>query len=92
MHPLHVLVHLGQAGEQDALFVYGTPAADVACRAGDVNRYDQDLQTVPPGQDHGPRRLRRRLVRLLICPTTRACYIRDRDGGRIVCALAPGDV
>ncbi len=38
MHPLHVLVHLGQAGEQNALFVYGTPAADAACSAGYVNR------------------------------------------------------
>jgi len=38
MHPLHVLVHLGQAGEQNALFVYGTPAADAACAAGYVNR------------------------------------------------------
>lgn len=37
MHPLHVLVHLGQAGEHNALFVYGTPAADAACWAGYVN-------------------------------------------------------
>lgn len=38
MHPLHVLVHLGQAGEHQALFVLGTPAADAACAAGYVNR------------------------------------------------------
>lgn len=38
MHPLHVLVHLGQPGEQNALFVYGTPAAAAACAAGYVNR------------------------------------------------------
>ena len=38
MHPLHVLVHLGQAGEHNALFVYGTDAADAACWAGYVNR------------------------------------------------------
>jgi len=38
MHPLHVLVHLGQAGEHNALFVYGTAAADAACAAGYVNR------------------------------------------------------
>ena len=38
MHPLHVLVHLGKAGEQNALFVYGTPAADAACAGGYVNR------------------------------------------------------
>ena len=38
MHPLHVLVHLGQAGEHTARFVYGTPAADAACSAGYVNR------------------------------------------------------
>jgi hypothetical protein len=37
-HPLHVLVHLGQAGEQVHLFVYGTPAANTACAAGYVNR------------------------------------------------------
>ena len=37
MHPLHVLVHLGQAGEHVALFVYGTAAADAACAAGYVN-------------------------------------------------------
>ena len=37
-HPLHVLVHLGQAGEQVHLYVYGTPAADAACAAGYVNR------------------------------------------------------
>jgi hypothetical protein len=37
-HPLHVLVHLGQAGEHNALFVYGTPAADTACASGYVNR------------------------------------------------------
>jgi hypothetical protein len=33
-----VLVHLGQAGEQVDLFVYGTSAADAACAAGYVNR------------------------------------------------------
>lgn len=38
MHPLHVLVHLGQAGEHNALYVLGTPAADAACSAGYVNR------------------------------------------------------
>lgn len=38
MHPLHVLVHLGQAGEHNALFVYGTPAEAAACAAGYVNR------------------------------------------------------
>ena len=38
MHPLHVLVHLGQAGEHNELFVYGTPAAAAACSAGYVNR------------------------------------------------------
>jgi hypothetical protein len=38
MHPLHVLVHLGQAGEHNQLFVYGTPAANAACSAGYVNR------------------------------------------------------
>jgi hypothetical protein len=37
-HPLHALVHLGQAGEQVDLYVYGTPAADAACAAGYVNR------------------------------------------------------
>jgi hypothetical protein len=38
MHPLHVLVHLGQAGEHNALFVYGTEAADAACKDGYANR------------------------------------------------------
>lgn len=38
MHPLHVLVHLGEAGEHNALFVYGTPAEAAACAAGYVNR------------------------------------------------------
>lgn len=37
-HPLHVLVHLGQAGEHVALYVYGTAAAEAACAAGYVNR------------------------------------------------------
>lgn len=37
-HPLHVLVHLGQAGEHNALFVYGTAAANAACASGYVNR------------------------------------------------------
>ncbi|ELT45924.1 hypothetical protein ACJJV6_03065 [Arthrobacter nitrophenolicus] len=37
-HPLHVLVHQGRAGENIALYVYGTPAADAACAAGYVNR------------------------------------------------------
>ena len=37
-HPLHVLVHLGQAGEHNALFVYGTTAADQACASGYVDR------------------------------------------------------
>lgn len=32
-HPLHVLVHPGQAGEHGALFVYGTAAAAAACSA-----------------------------------------------------------
>ncbi len=38
MHPLHVLVHLGQAGEHIELFVYGSPAEAAACAAGYVNR------------------------------------------------------
>lgn len=38
MHPLHVLVHQGRPGENNALYVYGTPAADAACAAGIVNR------------------------------------------------------
>ncbi|WP_426226174.1 hypothetical protein [Pseudarthrobacter sp. DSP2-3-2b1] len=37
-HPLHVLVHQGRAGENNDLYVYGTPAADAACAAGYVNR------------------------------------------------------
>lgn len=37
-HPLHVLVHQGRAGENNALYVYGTPAAKGACTAGYVNR------------------------------------------------------
>ena len=37
-HPLHVLVHLGRPGEQEKLFVYGTPDANAACAAGYVNR------------------------------------------------------
>ena len=36
-HPLHVLVHFGQAGEHNDLFVYPTPA-NAACTAGYVNR------------------------------------------------------
>lgn len=38
MHPLHVLVHLGQAGEHNMLFVYGTAAEAAACAEGYVNR------------------------------------------------------
>ena len=30
-HPLHVLVHLGPAGEHVELYVYGTAAAAAAC-------------------------------------------------------------
>lgn len=37
-HPLHVLVHLGVAGENNELYVYGTPAADAACADYYVNR------------------------------------------------------
>ncbi|WP_459790607.1 hypothetical protein [Arthrobacter sp. AD-310] len=37
-HPLHVLVHLGVAGENNELYVYGTPAAEAACAGYYVNR------------------------------------------------------
>ena len=37
MHPLHVLVHLGQAGEHLQLAVAGTSAAATLCPAGIVN-------------------------------------------------------
>jgi hypothetical protein len=37
MHPLHVLVHLGQAGEHLELAVAGTPAAAALCPDGIVN-------------------------------------------------------
>lgn len=37
-HPLHVLVHLGVAGENNDLYVYGTPPADAACAGYYVNR------------------------------------------------------
>jgi hypothetical protein len=37
-HPLHVLVHQGRAGENNALYVYGTPDANDACTEGYVNR------------------------------------------------------
>lgn len=37
MHPLHVLVHLGQAGEHLQLAVAGTTAAATLCPAGIVN-------------------------------------------------------
>ena len=37
MHPLHVLVHLGQAGEHLQLAVAGTPAAAALCPNGTVN-------------------------------------------------------
>ncbi|MFP5341918.1 MAG: hypothetical protein ACLGIJ_03180 [Candidatus Limnocylindria bacterium] len=37
MHPLHVLVHLGQAGEHLQLAVAGTAAAATLCPAGIVN-------------------------------------------------------
>ena len=37
MHPLHVLVHLGQAGEHLQLAVAGTPAAAALCPDGIVN-------------------------------------------------------
>lgn len=33
-HPLHVLVHHGQAGEHNALFVYGSADANAACSGG----------------------------------------------------------
>jgi hypothetical protein len=36
-HPLHVLVHLGQAGEHLDLAVAGTAAAALLCPAGIVN-------------------------------------------------------
>lgn len=38
MHPLHVLVHLGTAGEHQALYVLGSPAAIAACGTDFVNR------------------------------------------------------
>jgi hypothetical protein len=37
MHPLHVLVHLGQAGEHLQLAVAGTAAAAALCPDGIVN-------------------------------------------------------
>lgn len=37
MHPLHVLVHLGEPGTNHAMAVYGTPAATTLCSAGIVN-------------------------------------------------------
>ena len=37
MHPLHVLVHLGQAGEHLELAVAGTAAAATLCPTGIVN-------------------------------------------------------
>jgi hypothetical protein len=37
MHPLHVLVHLGQAGEHLELAVAGTAAAAALCPDGIVN-------------------------------------------------------
>jgi hypothetical protein len=37
MHPLHVLVHLGQAGEHLQLAVAGTAAAATLCPSGIVN-------------------------------------------------------
>jgi hypothetical protein len=36
-HPLHVLVHLGQAGDHLELAVAGTPAAAALCPSGIVN-------------------------------------------------------
>ena len=36
-HPLHVLVHLGVAGEQHQLAVAGNPAAVALCPNGSVN-------------------------------------------------------
>jgi hypothetical protein len=36
-HPLHVLVHLGQAGEHRELAVAGTAAAATLCPSGIVN-------------------------------------------------------
>jgi len=38
MHPLHVLVHLGTPGEQQKLYVLGSPAAIAACGTDFVNR------------------------------------------------------
>jgi hypothetical protein len=37
MHPLHVLVHLGEAGTHHAIAVAGSPAAAALCPAGFVN-------------------------------------------------------
>ena len=37
MHPLHLLVHLGQAGEHLQLAVAGTAAAAALCPSGIVN-------------------------------------------------------
>jgi hypothetical protein len=36
-HPLHVLVHLGVPGENQAIYVLGSPQANAACAAGYVN-------------------------------------------------------
>ena len=36
MHPLHVLVHKGVPGDQNAMEVYGTTAGNVLCSAGYV--------------------------------------------------------
>ena len=36
-HPLHVLVHLGVPGENQAIYVLGSPEANAACAAGYVN-------------------------------------------------------
>jgi len=37
-HPLHALVHLGQAGEHNELYVHGSPLGNAACAEGYVNR------------------------------------------------------
>ncbi len=37
MHPLHVLVHLGEAGTHHKIAVYGSAAAAALCAGGIVN-------------------------------------------------------
>jgi hypothetical protein len=38
MHPLHVLVHQGVAGEGGKIQVYGSAAGNAMCSAGYINR------------------------------------------------------